>query len=72
MARNEEKKIEYSIHPRVVKSVQVHEKVNTSKRANPDIIRKKIESMGEHMGRHPKDGSTSSHISKLQTKLNAL
>lgn len=72
-----EKPMDVSIHPRVVKSSQnqigrtVHDKVNTSKKPNADGIRAKIERMTAHMQRHPGDGTTSSHIRKLKDRIGA-
>lgn len=58
-----------SIHPRVVKGMTVYEKVNTSKKKNPDVTRRKIEAIEEHLSRHPTDMISRNHVDKLMKAL---
>jgi ribosomal protein S15P/S13E len=55
-----------SIHPRVWMK---GEKKNTMKRPNPDIIKRKIAAIKEHLDRHPYDNVSKNHIQLLEKKL---
>ncbi len=54
------------IHPRVVHGQTIHPKVNTSKSKNPSTINRTIQAIESHLEKHPRDGMSQGHLSKLK------
>lgn len=64
---SEAKPKQESIHPRVYHTDGV--KLNTNRKKNKDVTKRKIANMEAHLERHPRDASTQRHISTLQATL---
>lgn len=60
--------VQLSIHPRNHGRIK-HEKRDTSRVRNKDIIKAKIARMNEHVDRHPADNATRKHIAKKEALL---
>lgn len=54
------------IHPRVRNARAAFAKVNTSAKPNPAIKQRTIAAITEHLERHPRDGMSAAHLSKLK------
>ena len=55
-----------SIHKRVVNGSTMYPKVNTTKQKNPNTIKRTIDSISNHLDRHPRDRMSQERLVKLK------
>jgi hypothetical protein len=55
-----------SIHPRVVGGKTKYTKVNTTKKKNPDTIKRAIAGIEKHLEIHRLDGMSQTHLAELK------